>query len=139
MVPCRGVHHFRELILATVQLRLFCFVIGFQRCAVTRINPRIVSFRLQSYYLTEPDIGLVSTLDSSNFPCCRHWMNLGSSRKRSSQTGLHTQQFVILWLRTEHGGLLSCALVRLSSDSPPMPCRFVPMPRCTSLTGIDLG
>jgi hypothetical protein len=110
----------RGPIIAVVQLRLSCIVTGFQRCTASRIDPRTGSFRLQIEGLTEPELILVLASDMSDSFPCRHWKDLGSSSKRSSQIVLHTQQLVVLWLPIEHGGLPSCVSVRLSSGNPPV-------------------
>jgi hypothetical protein len=63
-------------------------------CNTNQSSDRFVS--PVSHYLAEPGISLVLTSDLSDFPCCRHRMNLSLSGKRYSQIELHTQQIVIL-------------------------------------------
>jgi hypothetical protein len=86
-----------EQIIKTVQLRLLCFDVGIQMCAAARTVPRIGLFRLQDMICLEPEIGLVLILDLTDYTLCRHGMNPGSPSKRTLQSGLHTQQFVMLW------------------------------------------
>lgn len=111
---------------SSILCNLGCPVSGssFQGCSMTRIDPWIGLFRLQTKSLTETIISLVLNWELSDFPCCRHRMDFGASRKGTSWTELHTQQTVMQRYLIEHGGSPSCARDGTSSDSPPMPRRF---------------